>query len=324
LLSRELESLPAPFSLWHPRLRAKDIKEAALKVAGGQALAIWVDESHPAMGLALYQPQLLESQLLGYGAGRLFGPYLVDPVDAQRQERGRILAHKAMEKARGFGTRFLSIKTGQDPAVIRGLCAAGFQVAEIITRLCGSLGVLLAGSEDSPRLDTGRGGLSGLSLLEPGDPKEAVSWLEMLGDLFYDGHHRHSPFLPPDLSGSLWRAVASRLLEEKSPSLFLWDGRQKAPVAMALAQLDGDEAFLAVMHVAEECRNQGLGAYLLRQLSKNLRQAGAQNLWAETASWNLPALALYQSLGLKPQAPTLALHAELGAPDKRLAMGISG
>jgi GNAT superfamily N-acetyltransferase len=60
--------------------------------------------------------------------------------------------------------------------------------------------------------------------------------------------------------------------------------------------------------VAEERRGEGLGRLLLSEIVRRLLGMGLGDLDVETACWNLPALSLYQDLGLKPRPPLMALH----------------
>jgi GNAT superfamily N-acetyltransferase len=105
--------------------------------------------------------------------------------------------------------------------------------------------------------------------------------------------------------------VALRELDREAPSVFLWDDRQERPVGLALAALTGrSDAALTILHVAEDRRGQGLGRLLLFEIVRSLLKLGASTLAVETASWNLPALSLYQELGLRLRPPLAALHWE--------------
>ncbi|MDR1164778.1 MAG: GNAT family N-acetyltransferase [Deltaproteobacteria bacterium] len=300
LISREQKTLPPPFSLWTPPMGAKEIKEAALAVASGGAQVIWVEESHPARGLALLQRQEIESELLGGGAGRLKGPFLVDPEASSRQEKTFSLATKAKWLAKGLSYRFLSVKSVHDPAIIRGYNEAGFQAAEITTRLGGPIA-----PADPQSLGTLKNPGVTLARAQGG---EGARLLKGLGDLFYDGHYLHGPSLPPDFSRRLWAKVAEEALTRGDLALFALDPRAGEPVGLALASQNGAEAYLLILHVAEEKRREGLGRFLLLNLLSELWRAGARTLKAETASWNLPALSLYLGVGLKPAASLVALH----------------
>jgi ribosomal protein S18 acetylase RimI-like enzyme len=151
---------------------------------------------------------------------------------------------------------------------------------------------------------------AGLSLQAPLAP-DRPKWLDDLGDLFYDGHHRHGPFLPADFPSKLWREVAIRDMASGSPAVFLWDERQRRPVGLALAGRSGRLASLTILHVTEDRRGQGLGRLLLNEIIRSLVKLGAKELSIETASWNLPALSLYQGLGLKLRPPLAVLHLEV-------------
>jgi GNAT superfamily N-acetyltransferase len=298
LLAREEDSLPSPFALWRVPLTAQDIKEAALKVASGQARVVWVDDGYPARGLLIRQEQALESLILGYRAFRLLGPWLMEPDPGERQKKTATLARKAQDLEPGPG--FWAVKAIHDPAIIRGFLRAGFQVAEISSRLSGPINPQLP-----PEFPFSRG--EGLSLRTP-ERGEGPAWLERLGDLFYDGHYLHGPFLPRDFSTKLWRAVSLSHFAQAQPALFLWEELAQRPVAVALANVQGQEASLSVLFVAEELRGKGWGRTLLLETLRELGRLKATSLTVETAAYNLPALALYQGVGLKTRAPLITLH----------------
>jgi GNAT superfamily N-acetyltransferase len=302
LLAREMDRQPPPYRLWSEPLAASEIRDAALAVAAGEAAALWVEEAHPARGLAIIRPLALESSLLGLGSLRISGPWLVEPEPNERRLAARTIAAKAKAMAPA-GRKFLSVKTWEDPAVIRGFMDEGFEMAELSTRLSGAMdpGRL----PEFPFLYH-----AGLSLQTP-LPLERAKWLDSLGELFYDGHHRHGPFLPADFPDRLWREVAMRDLGRGDPAVFLWDDRQSRPVGLALAALSSrSSANLTILHVAEDRRGQGLGRLLLHEIVRSLLKVGAAELSVETASWNLPALSLYQSLGLRLKPPLAVLHLE--------------
>jgi hypothetical protein len=298
LLAREEETLPSPFALWNSPLKAQDIKTLALKVAQGLARVVWVEDSYPARGLLIIEDQGLEQVILGRRALRLNGPWLMDLDPQERQRRSQILAQKAADTEKG--PVFLAIKTVHDPAIMRGFAAAGYQIAEISTRLMGELDGKLI-----PEFPFVRH--KGLSVKAPG-PEEGEKWLTSLGDLFYDGHYLHGPFLPPEFSSKLWRAVCLQHLAQNQPVLFLWEEFSQRPVALALATVQGSAAHLAVLHVTFERRGRGLGKLLLLEMARVLLAREVTTLAAETSSYNLPALALYQGLGLKIINPLITFH----------------
>jgi ribosomal protein S18 acetylase RimI-like enzyme len=300
LLVREMENLPSPLSLWNSPLTTKQIKEAALCIVNGEAVVLWVDESHPAYGVALCSSQPLESSILKKGSLRLSGPWIVEPDSAERFQRTRILAAKAKELAKNGGHSFLSIKTWHDPAIIRGLVDEGFQIASITSRFLGQ--IQPSQFSDYPFLRH-----SGVTIIKPDIP-DAARWLEELGELFYDGHHQHGPFLEPDFHQKLWREVALREINKKQPTLFLLEERSQKPIGLAMAQLDGPGATLTILHIAAKRRGEGLGRLLLQELLRLLHSIEIKEISVETASFNLPALELYQSLQLKPKPPLIALH----------------
>ncbi|MDR2352630.1 MAG: GNAT family N-acetyltransferase [Deltaproteobacteria bacterium] len=300
LIAREQKTHSPPFSLWTPELGAKEIKKAAQEVVSGQAQVIWVDEGHPSYGLMLLGKQALETSLLGSGAGRLKGPFLVDSDSISRQEKTQSLVSKAKELAKLLNYRFLSAKITHDPAVIRGFNSEGFLAAEIITSLEGQISPVILEEITHLKFPSIE--------LQSSDNVDSSVLLDKLGDLFYDGHYLHSPVLPSDFSKRLWAKVAIAKIEAGNTALFALDQRQKEPVGLALPCLDGEEARLTILHVSESFRNLGLGEYLLKNCLAQVYERGARFLKAETASWNLPALSLYIKVGLKPVAPFVALH----------------
>jgi ribosomal protein S18 acetylase RimI-like enzyme len=227
---------------------------------------------------------------------------MVEPDGSLRCRNARTIAAKGKELAKKAGGRFLSIKTWHDPSVIRGLIDEGFQVAEIGARLCGRL------DQGAHKDDFGK--IAGVSLRRPKN-YEWAAWVESLGELFFDGHLRHGPYLSPGFQNSLWREVAARDMRRGQPFVFLWQDRPERPIGLAWGSLDGPSGVLMAIHVAEERRGQGLGAFLATALFRQMYQMGARELTVETASWNLPALRLYQGLGLSPVAPLMTLHKTL-------------
>jgi GNAT superfamily N-acetyltransferase len=300
LISREQSTLPPPYSLWTPRMDPGQVREASMLVADGKAQVVWADESHPAMGLILYRARIMETRLLGYGSAVLQGPFMVDPDPDARQRKTGTMAAKALEIARSRSVKFVSVKTSHDPAALRGFADAGFRVAEVTTCLEGPIGE----PGEVPTAPRAAG-----VLIRPAGGEIAGAVLDGLGDLFYDGHHLHGPFLPEDFSGRLWRMVAERdLASDDCPSLVAEDQRTGEPVGLAVGTVSGKRANLTILHVTESRRGQGLGKLLLSSLSALLYGRGARTLAAETASWNLPALSLYVSSGMRHTAPLMALH----------------
>jgi ribosomal protein S18 acetylase RimI-like enzyme len=132
--------------------------------------------------------------------------------------------------------------------------------------------------------------------------------------MFYDGHLRHDSRPGPLEAGRLWRQTArEELAGAAEEAVVLWDDEKRRPAGLATARLtrtgpDGrPEAALSILALAEPYRGRGLGRYLLGELIRRLAGRAAR-LRAETAAYNLPALALYQALGFKPSAPLAALH----------------
>jgi ribosomal protein S18 acetylase RimI-like enzyme len=303
LISREQRGLPPPFSLWYPEINSKFIKELALDVAFDRSRVLWADDGHPARGFVIFHPQELETALLGSKSARLKGPFVVDADPASRQRLSLNLALKGISLGLREDYRFLSAKLPHDPSMIRGFAEAGFSVAEVTS--------VLSGPVSAPEIS----GLSrepdrGAVIVKSAEEEDASELLSRLGDLFYDGHHRHGPFLPEDFSRRLWRALAEKGLREGDLAVFA-RGEREGTLAFAMAGLSGEEAVLNILHVNPDKRGQGLGRRVLNELLKELFSKGARRIKAETASWNLPALSLYISLGLRPAAPLMAMHAKL-------------
>ncbi|MDR2302261.1 MAG: GNAT family N-acetyltransferase [Deltaproteobacteria bacterium] len=299
LMAREMGALTPPLSLWMPQPTAIDIKDAAQAVISGQAVVLWVDDSHPAMGLAVCQTQPLESLLLGQGSLRLIGPYMVEPDSLQRYQNTKILAAKAKEVAKISQGQFLSIKTWHDGAILRALIDEGFQMAEIGAKLTGTLDFDPQANDFS--------NIAGVSLRKV-KGYEIPGLLDEFGELFYDGHLKHGPYLPSGFQNALWREVALTDFKRKEPFVFLFQDRPEEPIGLAWGAVSAPASTLRAIHVSQNRRGQGLGAYLLKALFKQMNQLGAKRITVETASWNLPALRLYQALGLVHDTPLVALH----------------
>jgi ribosomal protein S18 acetylase RimI-like enzyme len=78
-----------------------------------------------------------------------------------------------------------------------------------------------------------------------------------------------------------------------------------------MAELSGEGSTLTILHLNEEKRNQGLGNLLMRNLLLKIHQKGGKTMHSEIVSWNLSALALYISFGLKPLAHLMAIYAKI-------------
>ncbi|MDR2935173.1 MAG: GNAT family N-acetyltransferase [Candidatus Adiutrix sp.] len=303
-LARNLASAGRPFDLWTPPLTARDILAASERVARGEAEVLWADEAAPDRGLMLYAPSPRETSFFGYGCARLAGPYL-PPADQGRREAGAArLAALALARARERRDRLATLKTGLDPAALRGLLAGGFALAETITVLALDLGLDPARPAGPP---------PGFVWREGGqEPAETLA--EALGDFFYDGHLRHDQEPGPEAARRLWRqAVLDDLAGAADETVVLWDKAGGRGAGLATAHLPaaglagGEEAGLSILALAEPYRGRGLGRHLLAELIRRLK-GRAGRLRAETAAYNLPALALYQALGFKPGPPLAALH----------------
>jgi ribosomal protein S18 acetylase RimI-like enzyme len=239
---------------------------------------------------------------MGYGSLRLSGPWLVEAEPSNRYQSTRAIAGKAKEMAKTTNSKFVSIKTWHDPAILRGFIDEGFQVAEIGARLYGRL------NYEQDHADFLR--ISGVSIRKAKN-YEWANWFDSFGDLFYDGHLSHGPYLGAEFQNQLWREVAQTEMKRGQPFVFLWQDRQETPIGLAWGSLNGPDGVLMAIHIIEERRGQGLGTFLAEALFKQMYQMGARELTVETASWNIPALRLYQGLGLKQISPLFALHLKL-------------
>ena len=299
LLSREIQEVGPPASFWNPPLYPDFIRETAVRVGRGEAVPLWVEERHPARGLAVYARSAWESDFFGYGCARLAGPFLVVEDQVDREARVRRLARLAIEEARAESSRLITVKTYHDPAVLRGFLAEGFILAEI--------GASLGGPVPEEELELERPG-SFVFLERDEWPEPPAVLVEALGDFFYDGHYRHDPQPGPDEARRLWSRVALEDLEGAAdPALLLWDRSRDRVAGLASVKISGREARLSILALTPPYQGRGLGRLLLRQTLNRLRGRAAR-LTVETASYNLPALRLYQSLGLRLEAPLAALH----------------
>jgi [ribosomal protein S18]-alanine N-acetyltransferase len=69
---------------------------------------------------------------------------------------------------------------------------------------------------------------------------------------------------------------------------------------LLIARKAADEAEILTFCVAPACRNVGLGRALMETAVRELREAGAKQLFLEVAEANEAALKLYRSLGAVP------------------------
>lgn len=302
LLSREIHEVGPPASLWSPALSTEFIRETAARVSRGEALPLWVEERHPARGLAVYVPSPWESDFFGFGCAGLLGPFMVVEDQRDRENRVRKLARLAIEQGRREQRSLIALKTFHDPAVLRGFLAENFILAEIGAALSGPI----------PETDHSLERPAGFLFLEPEDlPDLTEEVVAGLGDFFYDGQFRHDPDLGPEAARRLWGQIAREDLSGRAdPALVLWDRKKDRPVGLATVRILGQEAELAILAVSVHYRGRGLGRLILRETLKRL-EGRANLLKVEAASYNLPALNLYQSLGLRLAAPLVALHRHL-------------
>ncbi|MDR3038029.1 MAG: GNAT family N-acetyltransferase [Candidatus Adiutrix sp.] len=301
LRARAIGAGGRPVDLWAPTLSPDYIREVAARVGRGEAEALWADEAQPTQGLLIYAPSPWETDFFGYGCARLAGPYLAENDQRRRETRVRRLAALAAGRARERGDRLVTLKTGSDPAALRGFLAEGFVLAEI--------GAALAYDLPPPPAAPAAGPPKGFAWLERRQAAEqAAGVMDFMGDFFYDGHLRHDPDPGPEAARRLWRQVAlDDLAGAAGEAVVLWDRAQDRPAGLATARLTGETAGLSILALAEPYRGRGLGRPLLSEMIRRLigRAAG---LKVETAAYNLPALALYQALGFQPRAPLVALH----------------
>lgn len=300
LLAREIRQLGPPVDLWTPPLSPEFIRQTAAEVSEGRSLPLWVQERHPARGLAIYSPSPWESEFFGFGCARLRGPYMVVEDQLERQSRVSCLARQAVELGRRQGQGMLVVKTAHDPAFLRGFLAEGFVLAEIGLCLSRAIDSSPAQPESLP---------PAFSFIPRSDlPALAAEVVEDLGDFFYDGHYRHDHRPGPQSAASLWSRVAEEDLSGAAePALLLWDRGRDRVAGLATARCQGSSAALSILTVDPAYRGRGLGRLLLAEMLRRL--AGrAEELRVETAAYNRPALALYLAEGLNMQAPLAALH----------------
>jgi GNAT superfamily N-acetyltransferase len=292
-------------------LTPQAVRAAADRVARGEADILWADRDDPSRGLMLYAPSPGETACFGYGCARFAGPWLPPEDQERRQAKAARLAALAVSLARGRGDRLVTLKTGQDPAALRGLLAGGLVLAEFLTVLALDLAPNSDGS-----VKPQAGPPPGFIWLERGR-EEAASLVENLGDFFYDGHLRHDTRPGPEAARRIWRQAAlNDLAGAADETVILWDSVGHRGAGLATASLgapnigDRKEAVLSILALAEPYRGLGLGRPLLSELIRRLI-GRAGRLKAETAAYNLPALALYQALGFTPAPPLVALHLHL-------------
>ncbi len=123
-----------------------------------------------------------------------------------------------------------------------------------------------------------------------------------------------SPTVTPDFAA---------VMTETSPSAL--DGRERAEIlvrvpnpsafgsisidgeiaAVGLATFTGDSAGIAAMRTKSAFRQRGYARSILRAVAQEARDAGAQTLWLQVESDNIPAVFLYESEGF-----SLAYHYE--------------
>ena len=179
LLSREIREVGPPVDLWSPPIYPEFIREVAARVSRGEAEALWVEERHPARGLAVFRPAPWESDFFGFACARLLGPFMVVEDQNDREARVAGLARQTLELARSRGVKMVTAKTFHDPAVLRGFLSEGFVLAEIDAALEGAL----PEKADEVALTPGFAFIDGEDLIESADETIAAP-----GGFFYDGH----------------------------------------------------------------------------------------------------------------------------------------
>ena len=302
LLSREIREVGPPVDLWSPPISPEFIREVAAGVSRGEAEALWVEERHPARGLAVFRPSDWESIFFGFNCARLLGPFMVVEDQIDREARVSNLAGQALELSRSRGVKMVTAKTFHDPAVLRGFLSQGFVLAEI--------GAALEGSPPENTIEVPLP--PGFVFIEGDDLKElADETVAALGDFFYDGHYRHDPSPGPDEARKLWSRVAAEDMKGAAdPAVVLWDRKKDRPAGLGTVRQSGREAGLSILTICPRYQGQGLGRLLLGEIMNRL-VGRASRLRVETASYNLPALKLYQRQGLSPAPPLIALHLHL-------------
>lgn len=95
--------------------------------------------------------------------------------------------------------------------------------------------------------------------------------------------------------------IAGMLTDRKSwLDLAEVEGVTNALVAFALSRLLVDEVELLLCATATYARRQGLGTRLVRQVCCSARARGAVRIFLEVRASNVPARALYESIGFSP------------------------
>lgn len=302
LLAREIREVGRPMDLWNPPIYPEFIRDIAAEVSRGEAEALWVKEHHPARGLAVFHPSPWESDFFGFACARLLGPFMVVEDQREREARGANLAGQAVDLGLRRNIKLITIKTIHDPAVLRGFLSAGFVLAEIYAALAGRV----PEKEIEAALPPG-------FMFVDGDDLPAVSAevVSALSGFFYDGHYLHDPVTGPMEATRLKsRMISEDLNGAANPALVLWDRKKDRPAGLAAVRISDRAAAMSVLAVSPHYQGQGLGRLILAEILNRLIGL-ADDLRVETASYNLPALKLYQSLGLAPVAPMAALHRHL-------------
>lgn len=118
--------------------------------------------------------------------------------------------------------------------------------------------------------------------------------------------------LSADRLAAIWQALGERTWVHA----FLAYDHMNIPVAMAIC-LEGFSTFQCApllnihdFYVSEDFQGQGVGKALLLQIAEEARQAGFCKITLEVLENNLPAKALYRSLGFAPYHNPIAGNAE--------------
>lgn len=98
-----------------------------------------------------------------------------------------------------------------------------------------------------------------------------------------------------------------------SPYVFL-DGGEACAYAELWEDREADEAELAHVIVAPECRGRGLGRHVVASLVEEARARGFADVWMRVVAENAPALACYAGAGFVRASAELESEFNRGQP----------